>query len=139
MVRSKIIFFIAGKVQKKSRRKARIPTIFFSGYRLCSGSSDTVNFFLPFLRRAANTRRPFFVAIRLRKPCLFLRFLCEGWNVLFIVCYFSPKNGVQIYVFFLDIKLFSKKNQIIQEYPKVLYFCTINHHERSPKFHQSCQ
>ena len=51
-------------------------------------SSETVNFARPFARRAANTRRPFFVAILSRKPCLFFLFLLEGWNVLFIVLYF---------------------------------------------------
>ena len=48
-------------------------------------SSETVSFFLPFARRAANTRRPFAVAILSRNPCLFFLFLLEGWNVLFIV------------------------------------------------------
>jgi len=47
-------------------------------YRLCSGSSETVSFFLPFLRRAASTRLPFLVAIRLLKPCLFLRLRIDG-------------------------------------------------------------
>ena len=51
-------------------------------------SSETVNFARPFARRAANTRRPFFVAILSRKPCLFFLFLLEGWNVLFIVLYY---------------------------------------------------
>ena len=51
-------------------------------------SSETVNLARPFARRAANTRRPFFVAILSRKPCLFFLFLLEGWNVLFIVLYF---------------------------------------------------
>ena len=50
-------------------------------------SSDTVNLARPFARRAANTRRPFFVAILSRKPCLLFLFLLEGWNVLFIVLY----------------------------------------------------
>ena len=36
-------------------------------------SSETVSFLRPFARREANTRRPFFVAIRSRKPCLFTR------------------------------------------------------------------
>ena len=48
-------------------------------------SSDTVNLARPLARRAAKTRRPFFVAILSRKPCLFFLFLLEGWNVLFIV------------------------------------------------------
>ena len=51
-------------------------------------SADTVSFLRPFARRDANTRRPFFVAILSRKPCLFFLFLLEGWNVLFIVLYY---------------------------------------------------
>jgi len=35
----------------------------------------------PFLRRAASTLRPFFVAIRLRNPCTFFRLLTLGRNV----------------------------------------------------------
>jgi hypothetical protein len=38
----------------------------------------------PFLRRRARTFRPFFVALLFRKPCLVLRFLLDGWYVLFI-------------------------------------------------------
>lgn len=41
-------------------------------------SSETVSFFLPLARRAANTLRPFAVAILSRKPCLFFLFLLEG-------------------------------------------------------------
>lgn len=41
-------------------------------------SSETVSFFLPLARRAANTRRPLAVAILSRKPCLFFLFLLEG-------------------------------------------------------------
>ena len=48
-------------------------------------SSDTVNFLRPLARREASTRRPFFVAMRSRKPCLFTRRRLCGWNVLFIV------------------------------------------------------
>ena len=50
-------------------------------------SSETVSFFLPLARRAANTLRPLAVAILSRKPCLFFLFLLEGWNVLFIRVY----------------------------------------------------
>ena len=35
--------------------------------------SLTVRFFLPLERRRASTRRPFFVAIRERNPCLLAR------------------------------------------------------------------
>jgi hypothetical protein len=41
-------------------------------------SSETVSFFLPFLRRLANTRRPLAVAILSRNPCLFFLFLRDG-------------------------------------------------------------
>jgi hypothetical protein len=47
-------------------------------YLLCVPSEDTVNFFLPFLLREANTLRPFLVAIRLLKPCLFFLFRTDG-------------------------------------------------------------
>ena len=74
-------------------------------------SSETVNFARPFARRAANTRRPFFVAILSRKPCLFFLFLLEGWNVLFIVLYF--------YMFFVQ-KYFTSFS--LQNYSFFLYW-----------------
>ena len=40
--------------------------------------------FLPFLRRAARTLRPFFELMRARKPCTFARLRVFGWNVRFI-------------------------------------------------------
>jgi hypothetical protein len=43
----------------------------------------TVSRLRPFVRRRFNTRRPFFVLIRTRKPCVFRRRLAFGWNVLF--------------------------------------------------------
>jgi len=47
----------------------------------------TANLFLPLALRAAITFLPFFVFIRVRKPCvLFLGVLC-GWYVLFIANY----------------------------------------------------
>jgi hypothetical protein len=49
-------------------------------------SSETVNFFLPFFLREANTLRPLALAMRSRKPCLFFLFLFDGWNVRFIAC-----------------------------------------------------
>ena len=48
------------------------------GYCLCLRSSDTVNFFLPLALLDANTDRPLGLDIRSLKPCLFLRFLCDG-------------------------------------------------------------
>ena len=62
-----------------------MPDIYCNYFFLPLYSSETVSFARPFARRAANTRRPFFVAILSRKPCLFFLFLLEGWNVLFIV------------------------------------------------------
>ena len=53
-------------------------------YTLCLGSSDTDNFFLPLILRAAKILRPLEDAILVRNPCLFFLFLLEGWNVLFI-------------------------------------------------------
>jgi hypothetical protein len=64
---------------------------------LCLLSSDTESFFLPRRRRADNTARPFTLAILLRKPCLFLRFVLEGWYVRFINYWYLPVfGGVQI-------------------------------------------
>jgi hypothetical protein len=48
-------------------------------------SSEVVNFFLPLALRDANTARPFAVDIRLRKPCLFVRFLFDGWYVRLLI------------------------------------------------------
>ena len=62
-------------------------------------SSLTVNFLRPLARREANTRRPFFVAMRSRKPCLFTRRRLWGWNVLFIllfslfICWYSKRRS----------------------------------------------
>ena len=54
-------------------------------YSLSNFSSDTVNFFLPLALLAASTLRPFAVAMRSRKPCLFFLFLLDGWYVLFVI------------------------------------------------------
>ncbi len=40
--------------------------------------SETVNLFLPLALRLANTLRPFFVAIRALKPCLFTLLRFDG-------------------------------------------------------------
>ena len=45
---------------------------------------DTDIFLRPLALRLAKTLRPLAEAIRSRNPCLFLLFLFEGWNVLFI-------------------------------------------------------
>ena len=56
-------------------------------YALCLPSSDTDNLFLPLALLAAKILLPLAVDMRSRKPCLFLLFLCEGWNVLFMTFY----------------------------------------------------
>ena len=53
-------------------------------YALWLPSSDTVSLFLPLALLAAKILLPLAVDMRSRKPCLFLLFLCEGWNVLFM-------------------------------------------------------
>lgn len=47
-------------------------------YRLCNFTSETLTRLRPLRRRALRTLRPLAVAMRERKPCLFLRFLFEG-------------------------------------------------------------
>jgi hypothetical protein len=44
-------------------------------------SLETERLLRPLLRRDANTARPFAVDMRLRKPCLFLRLVLDGWYV----------------------------------------------------------
>ena len=71
------------RIYKKSRKR-----IIFCGFLILLNkvayaftplySSETVSFFLPLARRAANTLRPLAVAILSRKPCLFFLFLLEG-------------------------------------------------------------
>jgi hypothetical protein len=53
-------------------------------YPLCLFASDTVSLFLPLARRPASTLLPLADSMRVLKPCLFLLFLLEGWNVLFM-------------------------------------------------------
>ena len=60
-------------------------------YFLCLGSDETETFFLPLALRLANTLRPLAEAMRSLKPCLFLLFLFEGWNVLFILSWYRLK------------------------------------------------
>ena len=46
---------------------------------------ETVSRLRPLARRRFNTRRPFFVLIRTRKPCVRLRRRRFGWNVRFMI------------------------------------------------------
>jgi hypothetical protein len=50
--------------------------------------------FRPFCRRRLSTRRPPFVRMRTRKPCVRRRFRLFGWNVRFIVG--SPSTGQRV-------------------------------------------
>ena len=88
--------FVATHKKKQKEAKDRLYFFLFSSFCFpwtvstdyfpwCS--SETVNFLRPLARRLANTRRPFFVAILSRKPCLFTRRRLCGWNVLFIALY----------------------------------------------------
>jgi hypothetical protein len=58
-------------------------------------SSETVKLLRPFLLRDDKTARPLAVAMRLRKPCLFLRFVFEGWYVRFMFSqyFYPPQRG----------------------------------------------
>jgi hypothetical protein len=71
--------------------------LFTSSYALPSGEPvrrhpasqayelETVRRLRPFARRRFSTSRPFFVAIRVRKPCVFLRRRRLGWKVRFMM------------------------------------------------------
>ena len=85
---------------------------------LPSSSSETVNFFLPLARRAANTLRPLAVDILSLKPCLCLRLVLDGWNVLFIAYVFlllflidflSENWAAKIQKIFIPTNYFSTK------------------------------
>ena len=52
---------------------------------LLARAALTVKLFLPFALLAAKTLLPFGVDILSRKPCLFLLFLSDGWNVLLLI------------------------------------------------------
>ena len=54
----------------------------------------TVKLFLPFALLAAKTLLPFGVDILSRKPCLFLLFLSDGWNVLLLIANIFSKNYI---------------------------------------------
>ena len=77
-----VINFIFVCIQKKTAHRMSGSILFNRYYKrtipLWRRSSEVVNFLRPFLLRDESTARPFAVAIRLRKPCLFLRFLFEG-------------------------------------------------------------
>lgn len=63
-----------------------------SGDYLLARAALTVKLFLPFALLAAKTLLPFGVDILSRKPCLFLLFLSDGWNVLLLIANIFSKN-----------------------------------------------
>lgn len=87
----------------------------------------TVKLFLPLALLAAKTLLPFGVDILSLKPCLFLFFLSDGWNVLLLI---SNIFSVKLYLIFSDrkdIKLFCcyklifQKNNFIRKFFKTLF------------------
>ena len=73
-------------------------------YLLWCGSSETLSFVRPFLRRAFKTLRPLAVDILSRNPCLLILFLFDGWNVLFI----SDKYFINLHCFFYILECKNK-------------------------------
>ncbi len=63
-----------------------------SGDYLLARAALTVKLFLPFALLAAKTLLPFGVDILSRKPCLFLLFRSDGWNVLLLIANIFSKN-----------------------------------------------
>jgi len=68
--------------------KINFPSIIvYDNFRnyLFARTALTVNLFLPFALLAARTLLPFGVDILSLKPCLFLFFLSDGWNVRLLI------------------------------------------------------
>jgi len=59
---------------------------------LLARAALTVKLFLPFALLAAKTLLPFGVDILSLKPCLFLFFLSDGWNVLLLITLYLNRN-----------------------------------------------
>ena len=90
---SKLYHCLIPPPQTKKGRHAHTPPVYLFGeknkknyYR--RASSLTVSFFLPFALLLLRTFRPLTVAIFSRNPCLFLLFLCDGWNVLLVISFY---------------------------------------------------
>ena len=93
-----------GRMQKKKYCNVTILLFLFAKSRMPGfgsirsyRSSETVSFFLPFLRRAAKTLRPLAVDILWRNPCLLALFLRDGWNVLFIFLQFFELQKYELF------------------------------------------
>lgn len=59
---------------------------------LLARAALTVKLFLPLALLAAKTLLPFGVDILSLKPCLFLFFLSDGWNVLLLITICLKRN-----------------------------------------------
>ena len=59
---------------------------------LLARAALTVKLFLPLALLAAKTLLPFGVDILSLKPCLFLLFLSDGWNVLLLITICLNRN-----------------------------------------------
>jgi len=87
-------------------------------------SSATDSLCLPFALLLERTFLPFFVAMRALNPCLFERFLLDGWNVRFMgYCYFeSFVNALRLLHYSQQGRKGSKK--LISKPRFVKLFCT---------------
>ncbi|MNU18868.1 hypothetical protein D3C71_70760 [compost metagenome] len=66
-------------------------------YYLLALAELTVRLFLPLALLAAKTLLPFGVDILSLKPCLFLFFLSDGWNVLLLITICLSRNYLLIF------------------------------------------
>lgn len=64
---------------------------------LLARAALTVKLFLPLALLAAKTLLPFGVDILSLKPCLFLLFLSDGWNVLLLITICLNRNYLLIF------------------------------------------
>jgi len=65
---------------------------------------------LPLARRLFNTKRPFFVFMRVKKPCVLARRRLLGWNVRFITKSFQVSLARRANLrFYLTVAYFSNK------------------------------
>ena len=104
----------AGRLSAVGKPARYMQLQYVAAYFFPCTSLETESFLRPLARRMASTRRPFLVDMRWRKPCLLLRFLLWGWNVLFIfVCLFSvvcSNCGCEVKHFFVNGRYWKAKN-----------------------------
>ena len=75
------------KVGKMLEKQISSIFVYEIRYYLLARAALTVKLFLPLALLAARTLLPFGVDILSLKPCLFLFFLSDGWNVLLLITY----------------------------------------------------